>query len=46
MASYGVTEPGTGSDVASITTNAKKVGDKWILNGTKMCTSSFSCIRA
>jgi acyl-CoA dehydrogenase len=36
MASYCVTEPGTGSDVAAITTKAEKKGDKWILNGTKM----------
>ncbi|UZJ53223.1 hypothetical protein CBS101457_002543 [Exobasidium rhododendri] len=36
MASYCVTEPGAGSDVANITTKAEKKGDKWILNGTKM----------
>ena len=46
MASYCVTEPGTGSDVASITTKAVKEGDKWVLNGTKMCkfTSKFGFI--
>lgn len=31
--SYGVTEPGCGSDVAAIKTRAEKKGDKWILNG-------------
>ncbi len=31
----GLTEPGSGSDAASITTSAVKKGDKWILNGTK-----------
>ena len=36
VASYGVTEPGAGSDVANISTRAEKRGDKWILNGTKM----------
>lgn len=36
VASYCVTEPGAGSDVANITTKAEKKGDKWILNGTKM----------
>ena len=36
VASYGVTEPGAGSDVANIQTRAVKKGDKWILNGTKM----------
>eukprot|EP00948_MAST-09A_sp_MAST-9A-sp1_P002075 g2075.t1 len=35
-AAYCVTEPGAGSDVASITTKAVKKGDKWILNGQKM----------
>jgi len=32
----GVSEPGAGSDVASIKTTAKKVGDDWVINGTKM----------
>jgi butyryl-CoA dehydrogenase len=31
----GLTEPGSGSDAASITTSAVKKGNKWILNGTK-----------
>jgi len=34
--SYGVTEPGAGSDVAGIKTKAEKKGDKWVLNGQKM----------
>lgn len=36
MASYCVTEPGAGSDVAGIKTTAKKVQDKYIINGSKM----------
>ena len=32
---YGQTEPGAGSDVASMTTKADKKGDRWILNGAK-----------
>lgn len=32
----GVSEPGAGSDVASIKTTAKKVGGDWVINGTKM----------
>ena len=36
MASYCVTEPGAGSDVAGIKTTAKKVHDKYIVNGSKM----------
>ncbi len=36
MASYCVTEPGAGSDVAGIKTTAKKVKDKYIINGSKM----------
>lgn len=34
--SYGVTEPGAGSDVAGIKTKAEKKGDKWVINGQKM----------
>ncbi|KAI9322229.1 acyl-CoA dehydrogenase/oxidase [Dichotomocladium elegans] len=36
MASYGVTEPGAGSDVAGLKTSAVKKGNQWILNGQKM----------
>lgn len=36
VCSYGVTEPGAGSDVAGIRTTAVKEGDKWIINGQKM----------
>lgn len=36
MASYCVTEPGAGSDVAGIKTKAEKKGNEWVLNGTKM----------
>jgi citronellyl-CoA dehydrogenase len=32
----GVSEPGAGSDVASIKTSAKKVGDDYVINGAKM----------
>ncbi len=36
FAAYAVTEPGAGSDVAGIRTTAKKVGDEYIINGSKM----------
>ncbi|RSH79997.1 uncharacterized protein EHS24_009668 [Apiotrichum porosum] len=36
VASYAVTEPGAGSDVAGVKTKAVKTGDKWVINGTKM----------
>lgn len=36
MAAYCATEPEAGSDVAGIRTLAKKVGDHYILNGSKM----------
>ncbi|XP_054720539.1 medium-chain specific acyl-CoA dehydrogenase, mitochondrial-like [Uloborus diversus] len=36
MCAYCVTEPGTGSDVANITTRAEKKGDKYVINGQKM----------
>ncbi len=32
----GLTEPGAGSDVASIRTRAERQADQWVLNGTKM----------
>jgi alkylation response protein AidB-like acyl-CoA dehydrogenase len=31
-----ITEPGAGSDVASVSTTAVKVGDEWVINGAKM----------
>lgn len=33
---FGLTEPDSGSDPASMRTNARKDGSDWILNGTKM----------
>lgn len=32
----GLTEPGAGSDAGSVKATAKLVGDKWVLNGTKL----------
>jgi acyl-CoA dehydrogenase len=34
-ASFGLTEPGAGSDAAAIQTTARKDGEHWILNGAK-----------
>jgi len=36
IAAHAMTEPGTGSDVAAITTTATKSGDKYVINGKKM----------
>ena len=36
QAAYCVTEPGAGSDVAGLKTRARKVGNEWIVNGSKM----------
>jgi len=40
---FGLTEPGAGSDAASLKTKAKKVGDKYILNGVKQFTGCWNC---
>ncbi len=36
ITAVGVTEPGAGSDVASIRTRARMDGNEWVLNGTKL----------
>ncbi len=36
ITAVGITEPGAGSDVAGIRTTARRDGDSWVLNGTKM----------
>ncbi|MGB3703257.1 MAG: acyl-CoA dehydrogenase family protein [Anaerolineales bacterium] len=39
IACFGLTEPGAGSDVAAMTSTAKRSGDGYILNGEKMWIS-------
>ena len=39
LASYCLTEPGSGSDAASLRTSAKKDGNDYIINGSKMFIS-------
>ncbi|WP_397407882.1 acyl-CoA dehydrogenase family protein [Polaromonas sp.] len=36
ITAVGITEPGAGSDVAGIRSTAKRDGDDWVINGTKM----------
>jgi len=42
MAAYCVTEPGAGSDVASIRTTCRKVGDEYVINGEKLWITNGS----
>ena len=51
VVSIGVSEPGAGSDVAAITTQARKDGDDYVINGSKMwitnsTQSDFICLLA
>ena len=39
LASYCLTEPGSGSDAASLSTSAKKSGDHYVVNGSKVFIS-------
>jgi len=36
ITAVGITEPGAGSDVAGMRMTARRDGDEWVLNGTKM----------
>ena len=36
ITAVGVTEPGAGSDVAGLRTTARREGDAWVLNGSKL----------
>ncbi len=36
LAAWALTEPGSGSDAAGLRTTARRDGDDWIINGTKM----------
>jgi len=40
---FALTEPGAGSDPASMTTTAVREGDEWVLNGSKIFITSGSC---
>src|SRR6478672_10377210 len=36
LTAWALTEPGSGSDSAGLRTTARRDGDKWVINGTKM----------
>jgi alkylation response protein AidB-like acyl-CoA dehydrogenase len=36
LAAWALTEPGSGSDSAALRTTARRDGDNWVINGTKM----------
>jgi short/branched chain acyl-CoA dehydrogenase len=40
IGAFGLTEPTAGSDAAGIRTQARRDGDSWVLNGTKMFISN------
>lgn len=42
LGGWALTEPGSGSDAAGMKTTAKKSGDDWVLNGTKMFITNGS----
>src|ERR1051325_4340450 len=42
IAALGISEPDTGSDVASIKTTARRVGDDYVINGAKMWITNGS----
>ncbi|MGH8899176.1 MAG: acyl-CoA dehydrogenase family protein [Egibacteraceae bacterium] len=42
LGAFGLTEPGAGSDPASMTTRASRDGGDWILNGSKMWITNGS----
>src|SRR5688572_10127956 len=39
LATFGLTEPGVGSDAANLSTTARRSGDRYILNGSKVWIS-------
>jgi alkylation response protein AidB-like acyl-CoA dehydrogenase len=40
VATFAMTEPNSGSDVANLTTRAERRGDRWVLRGTKTWVTS------
>jgi acyl-CoA dehydrogenase len=40
MGAFVITEPGAGSDVAAMSTSARRVGDEWVINGAKHLISN------
>ncbi|MBI4425685.1 MAG: acyl-CoA dehydrogenase family protein [Elusimicrobia bacterium] len=45
IGAFALTEPGSGSDAASLQTRAVRRGDRWVLNGTKIFITNGSIAR-
>jgi alkylation response protein AidB-like acyl-CoA dehydrogenase len=46
LVSVGLSEPGVGSNPAKVQTKARRVGERWVINGQKLWTSNATISEA